>query len=1425
MDKEDIVVKKPRCKRGTRRNKKTGNCEKVKPRLTIVDVLPSPSTPVPSVNNTNRKLTSAEKTEILKEIFGSDEELEEDTPGELPDYEELKKITKEKIKNLSQEQDKRVSDEVDSAPKDTEIEDIRSMPVIQESVDKQAQSSINEKSEEQPVTIRRKKRLKKQLTLVEPGVAEPGVAEPGVAEPEIAEPEIAEPGVAEPEVAEEIDEELVGLNEYSYLYPSLDDPLFNKKISERQEFYDTRYIAQKGDVRLEGDKICNADFELASHQMFVRNFMSFQTPYNSLLLYHGLGSGKTCSGISVAEEMRDYMKQMGSPQRIMIIASPNVQENFKLQLFDERKLEEIDGLWNIRACTGNKYLKEINPMNMKGLSKERVVMQVKRIINTAYVFMGYIEFANYVEKKSSVTSDISESKREMLIKTKLRKHFGNRLIIIDEVHNIRMTEDNKDKRVAIELEKLVNNVPDLRLLFLSATPMYNSYKESIWLINLMNKNDGRSTIQVKDVFDSDGSFKLDSEGREIGKEILMRKARGYISFVRGDNPYTFPFRIWPNNFAPMKTFLNNEVPSKQLNGSPILQNLETIAVYLTNLGEEQELGYNMIIDSLKSGEFKQNMPAFENMESFGYTLLQRPLEALNIIYPIPNDGGKDLEIKELVGKGGLERIMSYKESVSPPKRYDFEYKKDVPEIFSPSEIGKYSGKIKSICDNIINSTGVILVYSQYIDGGIVPIALALEELGFVRGGSGNSLFKNKPNNKSNFTPPGGWIYGKEKWEELNSNLQNLFDRKEIDSSTPYNEILTKLVIKIPEGNGEKERLERDNLIQIAIRNATNQMKYVVISGDKALSPDNVVDLKAVTNLDNKNGDKVRVVLISQAGSEGLDFKFIRQVHVLEPWYNMNRIEQIIGRAVRTCSHKDLPFIERNVEIFLHGSLMSDKDEEAADIYVYRLAEVKAVQIGEVSRVLKEVAVDCILNSEQLGFTVEEMNQIVDQKLSTGEIIEYQVGDKPYTAMCDYMERCTYKCKPTASINPDEVKLDTYNESFIMMNTDKIMQLVRDLMKERYFYRKIDLIKELSAINNYSQIQIDAALTQLVEDENEYISDRYGRLGHLINIGDLYLFQPIEINNNNISTYDRSVPLEFKRENLSINLPSTYVIEDIKKPLVEEKSVNTTKVLSSQSIKPAKIKENVVIKSMKEKYDIATSPQILKRGEEDWYKFCSVAIDTMVESGIHRDILNQLVLEHIVDELIYNESLTVLNELYGSNPDSNTFEGNVLRYMTRDIMKAKGLSGILLDNMGSPQLLILKEEKEWVLAQPEDTLDLQDEVRKLGMKFSPLSSKINSLIGFMTHFKNEYIIFKTKDMNKKRTLGARCDQTTKVAAIKTLNEILEEEKYVTSTPTTKKELCVIQEFMLRLYNKNMKNGKIWFLSPIEATISNVEKVSF
>ena len=168
-------------------------------------------------------------------------------------------------------------------------------------------------------------------------------------------------------------------SKYPYLYPELTDPNFNRKIAEKKEFNDTRYDGTIYKVNEQAEKLCNAEFELLPHQQFVRNFLSFQTPYNSLLLYHGLGSGKTCSAIGIAEEMRDYNNQIGTLQKIIIIASPNVQENFRLQLFDESKLKLVDGLWNIKSCTGNKFLREINPMNMKGLSKEKIISQIKTI--------------------------------------------------------------------------------------------------------------------------------------------------------------------------------------------------------------------------------------------------------------------------------------------------------------------------------------------------------------------------------------------------------------------------------------------------------------------------------------------------------------------------------------------------------------------------------------------------------------------------------------------------------------------------------------------------------------------------------------------------------------------------------------------------------------------------------------------------------------------------------------------------------------------------------------------------------------------------------------------------------------------------------------------------------------------------------------
>ena len=249
--------------------------------------------------------------------------------------------------------------------------------------------------------------------------------------------------------------------ENAYLYPNLNDPNFIIKIAEKKEFSDTKYDGSIYNVKEYADMLSKMEFELSPHQAFVRNFLSFQTPYNSLLLYHGLGSGKTCSAIGVCEEMRDYLKQMGISKRIIIVASPNVQDNFRLQLFDERKLKMVDGLWSVKGCIGTKLLKEINPTNMKGLTKEKVISQVNTLIQASYYFVGYTQFSNDITRISGGDTVSDNIKRK-----RLQEEYSNGLIVIDEVHNIGISEDNENKNVAKNLMYLVSVVDNMRLLFL-----------------------------------------------------------------------------------------------------------------------------------------------------------------------------------------------------------------------------------------------------------------------------------------------------------------------------------------------------------------------------------------------------------------------------------------------------------------------------------------------------------------------------------------------------------------------------------------------------------------------------------------------------------------------------------------------------------------------------------------------------------------------------------------------------------------------------------------------------------------------------------------------------------------------------------------------------------------------------------------------
>lgn len=1381
------------------------------------------------------------------------------------------------------------------------------------------------------------------------------------------------------------------LSERQYLYPTLNDPNFNIKIAQKKEFSDTKYDGTIYDVEKYATILSSAEYELLPHQAFIRNFMSFQTPYNSLLLFHGLGSGKTCSAIGVCEEMRDYLKQMGISKQIIIVASPNVQDNFKLQLFDDRKLKEVDGIWTMKGCLGNKLLKEINPTGMKGLTKDKIIQQVKSLINAAYQFVGYLQFSNEIVRQADLENpDISQEEKIR----RLQNMYNNSLIVIDEVHNIRISDDNENKNVAKNLIYLVNVVENIRLLLLSATPMFNSYKEIIWLINLMNMNDRRGIVGISDIFNKKGDFKTDSEGNEIGKDLLIRKVTGYVSYVRGENPYTFPFSVYPNKFAPKHTFKYiSEYPKCQINGKRIPDNrkIEKLSLYLTAIGKYQTLGYKYIVDRLRSrpsitkptriGKLR-TMPSFKKLSSFGYTDLMIPIEALNIVYPLnegeleqltndiddfecldeeeedvndltpikgindtdvldeiddvlssgpkkeiktsilsksrlasaaeaetenpelnedltlidttkeikskktkakskpqniefdikeandqapvrsPNKpiksfassivksnelgsnetgpyeigsndttikmeqtptksleetltsvnsgsplkvGGKSpsqklyINPKELTGTDGLKRIMDYTDSKTPAIKGGFEYRRGAPHIFESDQIKLYSAKIKNICESIYNSEtgqiseGIILIYSAYIDSGLIPMALALEEMGFQRfGKNAKSLFK---------VPP-----------------------------SPTVDVRT---MKPPSNKKDFK-----------------PARYVMITGDPRISPDNDGDVKAITSDDNIfktnddgekidiSGSKIKVVLISQAGSEGLDFKAIRQIHILEPWYNMNRNEQIIGRGVRNFSHKDLPFEKRNVEIFLYGTLLQNSDEEAADLYIYRISEIKAVNIGKVTRLLKESSVDCIINHDQTQFISENFNKIpenrnISQILSTGiKLDNFEIGDMPNSATCDYMDTCEFKCLPDSKIEDSMLNYDTYNEVFMLVNSDKIIQKIKTLMKMRFFYKKRELFKLINVPKKYPTVQIYAALTQIINDNTEYISDKYNRTGYLINIGDYYLFQPSELNFKNISIYDRSAPIDFKHDMIKFDIKT-----NIAKPVIDKRGLEDRRKAMNEFIEVDEFSEGKeILSKMYENYQLATKSSAVERGNKNWYQHCGVVILKMKEENISLDILITFLIEHIVDSLMMIERVNVLNFLSANKNYEKTISDKLLKRFiltVRSYLFSKQFSlkkgnrhleaMVIYDGPSSKDNLniFILQNGVWSEAEPEDKLILND---KISERYE-LKHKLNKYVGFIGFETNKkYMVYKVKDTTNVRSTGFRCDQSGKEKVLDVLNEIEIDKPLRNDSKLTKEsasELCIRQEFTLRNHQR-LDRSKIWFLDTETAIYNEFEK---
>lgn len=157
-----------------------------------------------------------------------------------------------------------------------------------------------------------------------------------------------------------------------------------------------------------------------------------------------------------------------------------------------------------------------------------------------------------------------------------------------------------------------------------------------------------------------------------------------------------------------------------------------------------------------------------------------------------------------------------------------------------------------------------------------------------------------------------------------------------------------------------------------IKYSTGNKRFSIWSGDESQKVKD--EIKYIFNQkNNANGSKIKIMLGSPSIKEGVSLLRVQQVHIIEPYWNMSRMLQIMGRAVRFCSHKDVPKLKRIVKIYLY--LATFRGEKTIDQYIWNLAKEKNKLILNFEMALKESAIDCKLFYSRNSYKTDEKKLI------------------------------------------------------------------------------------------------------------------------------------------------------------------------------------------------------------------------------------------------------------------------------------------------------------------------------------------------------------------------------------------------------------------------------------------------------------------
>jgi hypothetical protein len=838
-------------------------------------------------------------------------------------------------------------------------------------------------------------------------------------------------------------------------------------------------------------------FTPLAHQLIVQRYLSMITPYRGLLFYHGLGSGKTCSSISIIEGMVQ-------DKNVFVMTPASLQANYRTQMrFCGNQLFRSNNHWVFEKITSEKEIKpllertqvdasyfndklkalalrnkglwlitdeENNYEQLDGRDKEMLDEQIELMVKEKYNFINF--------------NGLRSEKWDRFTKQGKINPFNNSVVVIDEAHNFVSRIVNKLQKkpegqsqskapqkpvtVSIKMYEAIMDAENCRVVLLTGTPFINYPSELGTLFNLIHGYNFVLTIKLsykpgakalneknfKDIFQDEmidsieysapylkftktpfgfikvkdkmvysekgdvyledfkqiitkklasidglnmldvtfNKFKLLPDTSEEfnkyflngdnikNKEFFQKKILGMVSYV-GDNK-----KLMPDIVKSTERDTQGKIVESDIHVEYVQMSKHQIDEYskIRDQEREQERGRKKRVDDVESNStyrvfsraacnfaFPFDPPQDRRPMPGSKEVTEDALDAITDEEKMNDVDGKYDEVD--LDKGDDKRYIRAINDVlerfneRAPDYFESDIPKLTKDIFdTPHNLNKYSPKFYKILKNILDDEhkGCHLLYTNFrkLEGiGLLRIILMYYgfcEIKVVKVGDTFTLRLMSKYNKTNL--------------------------KELRCFALYTGTET------PE---EKEIIRNIyNNNYGALPNSIQQQLHELFP-----DPEHPEDI-----IPNIHGDVIQLLMITASGAEGIDLKNTRFVHITEPYWHHVRINQVIGRARRICSHMQLEKELQDVTVFMYISYFGDIDlegypniknldnSESTDMKLHEIMKRKEKVSSIFLNTLKETAIDCRHNC----FTTQSKREyLVEQDYSQEKLTAFKKSTK------------------------------------------------------------------------------------------------------------------------------------------------------------------------------------------------------------------------------------------------------------------------------------------------------------------------------------------------------------------------------------------------------------------------------------------------